>query len=70
MSNREKCHEIIDSFTENQLMNIAGLLNSVKALADETSDDAYCLRLFDDYRNNADKGEPVGIEDFSKQLRL
>ena len=70
MSNREKCYTIIDNFTEEQLANIALLLESAKTLADETADDAYCLRLYADYQADTDKGEPIGIEDFAQSLGI
>ena len=70
MSNREKCYDIINSFTEEQLSNIAVLLASAKTLADESADDAYCLRLHADYQADADKDEPVDIEDFAQGLGI
>jgi len=70
MSNREKCYAIIDSFTEEQLSNIAALLISAKSLADESADDAYCLQLYADYQADVDKGEPVCIEDFARDLGI
>ena len=39
MTIREQCHEIIDSFTEGQLANIAALLNTAKTLVDESVGD-------------------------------
>ena len=68
MSNREKCLAIIDSFTEIQLANIAALLSSAKTLAEDSADDAYCLRLYSDYQADSDKGEPESIENFAKSL--
>ena len=68
MSNREKCHAMIDSFTDRQLISITTLLSSVKALADESADDAFCSRLYSDYQANSDKGEPVSVEDFAREL--
>lgn len=70
MSNREKCYAIIDSFTEEQLFNIAALLSSAKTLAEESADDAYCLRLFADYQNDTDKGDPESIESFAQRLGI
>ena len=70
MSNREKCYAIIDSFSEEQLTNIATLLASAKTLADDSADDAYCLRLYADYQNDVDKGEPMSIEDFAGELGI
>ena len=70
MSNREKCHSIIDSFTDEQLSNIAALLTSAKTLAEEAADDAYCLRLYADYQTDQDKGDPMSIESFAKGLGI
>ena len=70
MSNREKCHAIIESFTDEQLSSIAALLTSVRTLANESADDAYCLQLYADYQADQDKGEPVAIEHFAKSLGI
>jgi hypothetical protein len=64
MSNREKCYAIIDSFAEEQLTTIAALLSTAKTLADDCADDAYCLRLYDDYQADPYIVEPQSIEDF------
>ena len=56
MSNRETCHALIDQFNEGQLANVVGLLNAAKTLADESADDAFCMRLYADYEDAADKG--------------
>ena len=68
MSNKDRCMAMIDSFTESQLASVVALLTSVKALADEAADDAYCERLCNEYEQSPDKGEPVSIDDFAKQL--
>ena len=70
MSNREKCYAIIESFTEEQLSNIAQLLISAKMLVDESADDAYSMRLYADYLDDSDKGEPVSIESFARELGI
>jgi len=68
MSNREKCYMIIDGFTEEQLANIVALLSSAKTLADETADDAYCLRLYKEYEQDPDKEGALEIAEFANQL--
>jgi len=68
MSNKDRCIAMIDTFTESQLASVVTLLTSVKALADEAADDAYCERLYNEYEQDPDKGEPVNIEDFASQL--
>jgi len=70
MSNKERCYAIIDSFTEEQLSNIAALLTSARSLADETADDIYCLRLYEDYQADKEKGEPVNLEKFIQDLGI
>ncbi len=70
MSNREKCYAIIDSFTEEQLNNIAALLSAAKTIADDSADNAYCLRLYADYQADTDKGEPQSIGDFAQSLGI
>ena len=70
MSNREKCYTIIDSFSEEQLANIAALLSTAKTLADDSADNAYCLRLYAEYQADTDKGEPESIEDFAQNLGI
>ena len=68
MSNREICYNIINSFSEEQLGNIITMLNTIKILADESADDAYCSRLYADYQAETDKGEPMSINEFAQGL--
>jgi len=70
MSNRERCHAILDSFTDGQLASIISLLTSAKALADEAADDAYCLQLYNNYMASDDKGDFVSIEDAAASLGI
>jgi len=70
MDNRAKCISIINSFTEEQLENVAVLLSSAKSLADEAADDAYCQQLYKDYQAETDKGEPMSLDVFAKQLGI
>jgi hypothetical protein len=70
MSNRELCIEIINGFEENQLENVAALLQSLRSIIAEAEDDAFCLKLANDYDGDADKGELMSIHDFSKELGI
>jgi hypothetical protein len=70
MSNREKCYAIIDSFSDEQLISVAALLETAKTLADEAADDAYCLRLYADYLADDGKGEAMDIENFAQGLGI
>ncbi|MCL2200584.1 MAG: hypothetical protein FWB75_01360 [Oscillospiraceae bacterium] len=68
MSNKDRCMAMIDSFTESQLANVITLLTSAKTLADEAADDAHCERIYNEYEQDPDKGEPISIEAFAEQL--
>lgn len=64
MSNREKCIEILDSFDEAQLANIAAMLQA----AADAIDDAYCSALYAEYEANPDKGEAVSLDEAARML--
>lgn len=67
MSNREKCNAILDTFSEAQLVNVAAMLQVMK---DDMEDDAFCEKMVQDYENDPDKGDPMPIEDFARQLGI
>ncbi|MCL2025870.1 MAG: hypothetical protein FWG92_03590 [Leptospirales bacterium] len=52
---------LIDNFSDEQLANIATLL-------EDAADDAYCMRLCDDYLSNPNKDETMSLEDFANSL--
>ena len=64
MSNKERCIAILDTFTESQLANIAAMLQA----AQEAVDDAFCAALYENYKNDPDKGNPVSLEDAAAVL--
>jgi len=68
MSNREKCISILDSFNDNQLVNIAAMLQAAKDAISEAEDDAYCNALYKSYENDPDKGQGISIEEAAKSL--
>ena len=70
MSNREKCHALIEAFSDTQLASIAAMLESAKSLADEAEDDAYCRRLYADYQADPDKGDSMSLEGFAQSLGI
>lgn len=67
MSNREKCNAILDTFSEAQLVNVAAMLQVMK---DDMEDEAFCEKMVQDYENDPDKGDPMPIEDFARQLGI
>jgi hypothetical protein len=72
MSNKEMCIEIISGFGEAQLKNIVVMLQSIKNIAAEAADDAFCLQLAEDYESDADadKSDIISIQDFSRELGI
>lgn len=70
MSNREKCNAILDTFSEAQLVNVAAMLQVMKRTIDDMEDEAFCEKMVQDYENDPDKGDPMPIEDFARQLGI
>ena len=68
MSNKEKCIAILDEMAEEQLANIAAILEATKRAIDEAADDAFCESLYKQYEADPDKGESISIEEAVCQL--
>ncbi len=68
MSTKEICIALLDTFTEAQLANAAAMLQAMKQDIDD--DDAFCEQMYQNYLNDPDKGDPVPIEDFAKELGI
>ena len=66
LTTREHCHMLLDQLGEHELQIVAAILEKI----DETADMEFCLQLYNDYQANTDKGEPVDIEDFAKELGI
>ncbi len=67
MSNKEKCIAILDSFDDEQLENIANMLQEVKQRMDK-ADDEFCEQLYKRYLEDDEKGEFITIEEAAKQM--
>lgn len=70
MSNRERCAAILDTFTEAQLVNVAAMLQAMRQTIDDLEDEAFCERMVREYEEDPDKGDPMPIEDFAKELGI
>lgn len=68
MSNREKCLNLLDSFTDGQLGDIAAMLEAAKNAIDNAADDAFCHALYREYEIDPDKGQPISLEEAARQL--
>lgn len=72
MSNREKCISILSSIDDDLLDNVVIMLQGVKNLVNETLDDSYCLKLYNEYLDDPDieKKDTVPIDDFASELGI
>jgi len=72
MSNRELCINIINEIDEERLSDVVILLKNIRDALDESLDDAYCLKLYEEYLDDPDpsKTEDVLLEDFAEQLEI
>ncbi len=70
MSNRERCDAMLDTFTDAQLVNVAAMLQAMRQTIDDLEDEAFCEKMVQDYEADPDKGDPMPIEDFAKQLGI
>jgi len=70
MSNRELCIAIINEIEEDKLANVATMLQNIRDMLDESLDDAYCLKLYEDYLQDPDpsKSESILLENLAKEL--
>lgn len=68
MSNKEKCINIINSFSETELEGINIILKSLKDKFDEAEDDAYCLGLYNKYLNSPDKDNFEPLSNVAKRF--
>lgn len=68
MSNREKCIAILNEIDEDQLVNIAAILEAAKKAIDEAADDAFCESLYKQYETDPTKGEAISFKEAAQQL--
>lgn len=69
MSTKEKIISIINGFSEEQLNNVLTMLESLKNIVAEAEDDAYCNKLYNEYKSNPDDtSDNISIEDFASEL--
>ena len=70
MSTREQCNAILDTFDESQLVNAAAIPSMLKKTIDDLQDEAFCEEMMRDCENDPDKGDPMPIEDFARELGI
>lgn len=72
MSTKEKIFNLIDGFTEEQLEDLLTMLQSLKHIVTDAEDDAYCKKLYAEYKNDtsADSSDNMSIEAFAQELGI
>ena len=70
MSAREQCNAILDTLDEIQLVNAAAMLSVLRKTIDDLEDEVFCEKMFQDYESDPDKGDPMPIEDFARELGI
>lgn len=68
MSTKEQIYNIIDSFSDEQLPQVYTMIVSVKKMIDETADDMFCRKLYNDYLNDTDPDKDETVPLSSLQL--
>lgn len=70
MSNKEKCVAILDRFTEDQLVHVATMLQAMRKTIEDLEEEAFCEQMVRDYEDDPEKGDPMPIEDFARELGI
>lgn len=64
-------YHLIDGFTEAQLKGVLTMLEGLQSVVSEAEDDAYCNRLYDNYKATTDDNEELTeLSDFAKELGI
>ena len=61
MSEREQAAALLNAVPEYKLSYVVGYLQGL--VADEAADDAFCMKMYQDYQDDPDHGEFVSFED-------
>ena len=69
MSTKEKIYQLIDNLSEEQLNGLLTMLTGYAEIVEETKDNAYCAKLYEESKSE-DDSETTSIEDFAKELRI
>lgn len=72
MSTKEMIYQLINDFSEEQLKDLLTMLQSLKSIVTDAEDEAYCVKLYDEYENDIspDKNDSMSIEDFASELGI
>lgn len=65
MSEREQAAALLDAVPEYKMAYVIGYLQGL--VADEAADDAFCMKMYQDYLNDPERGDFVSFEDALKE---
>lgn len=65
MSEREQAAALLDAVPEYKMAYVIGYLQGL--VADEAADDAFCMKMYQDYLNDPEHGDFVSFEDALKE---
>lgn len=67
MSEREMCIKLLDTVPEYKIGYVLAYIQGL-TVADEVADDAFCDALYEQYKDDPDKGQAVSLEDAARAL--
>jgi len=72
MSTREMVYDIIDEFSDVQLVQVLAMLQNIKSLIEDAEDEEICQAMLREYLENdsPDKHETVSLENFAAELGI
>ena len=65
MSEREQAAALLDAVPDYKMAYVIGYLQGL--VADEAADDAFCMKMYQDYLNDPERGDFVSFEDALKE---
>ena len=65
MSERERAAALLDLVPENKMGYVVAYLQGLTA--DEEADDAFCMKMYQDYLNDPEKGDFVSFEEACRE---
>ena len=65
MSEREQAAALLSDVPEYKMGYVIGYLQGL--VADEAADDAFCMKMYEDYLNDPEHGDFVSFEDALKE---
>ena len=65
MSEREQAAALLNAVPSYKMAYVIGYLQGL--VADEAADDAFCMKLYQDYLNDPERGDFVSFDDALKE---